>query len=106
MGIRDERYAGAYAGSENGESRVTPGLKPVESGSRVDDRLANGLKRASQVCRQHVVRADQVFGHPQIMVRQAQPQRGKAEKVQHPAQRHVPPGVAVPLGQDQHDPAL
>ena len=75
--------------------------QPVDRAPRVEHRLPVGLQRAADVRADDVVGALELGRAPDVVIGQAQPQRGDAEPREQLAEPDVAFGVGVPLR--QHD---
>ena len=80
---RQQREAGAEAGSENADAFIALLVQPGNRAPRFEHRLAAHLQRARDVGADNVVGAMQFGRHPQVVIWQAEARAGHAR---HPEQ--------------------
>src|SRR3989338_1991336 len=95
----EKGVAGAEAGADDAEFLVALPFEPVQAGARVNDGLARGVHRPSDIGGDGVVGALQLRRHPKVVVREAEAQRRKAQKIQQSAKSHMLVALRIPVRQ-------
>lgn len=93
----EERVAGAETGADNAKAGIPLGLKPVETGARVDHGLARCVDGATNIRGDSVVGAREPGGRARVVIRKTETQDRDAKALQTAAQRVVLRQLRIPM---------